>query len=76
LREAVTVDDQVDARAWAAWSRYELARILCADEQEGQALAEGKFLLREASETAERLGLRWLATAIKTDRVSGVLQGN
>ncbi len=54
--EAITVDDRVGARAWAARDRYEFARF--AHRSGGRELGEkAKPLLREAEKAAAELGL-------------------
>ena len=54
--EAITVDDRVGARAWAARARYEYARLAqrSGDREFSERAAR---LLREAERTAKELGL-------------------
>jgi len=61
LREAVEVDKQAEARAWAAWSMYELGRVLtCYPEASGSAMREGLMWISHARAEAQQMGLRWL----------------
>jgi hypothetical protein len=64
LREAIEVEDRVMAGAWAAWSRFELCKLLSHTRRGGFATREVRELLDGAQTEAERLGLRWLSTSI------------
>lgn len=61
LRESVDVDRRAEARAWAAWSEFELGCLLV--DMPGatkSARAEGIERLASARGSAERHGLLWM----------------
>jgi len=61
LRESVEVDRRVEARAWAAWSEFELGCVLLDAPGGSRTLrAEGRDLLAKAQRAAERHRLVWL----------------
>jgi DNA-binding winged helix-turn-helix (wHTH) protein len=64
LREAIEVEDRVMAGAWAAWSRFELSKLLVESKAGANATQESDVLLTRAREDAGRLGLRWLSRSI------------
>jgi hypothetical protein len=56
LEEAIETDERVGARAWAARSRYEFARVACRSENR-KVRSQAAQAFEEAREAAESLGL-------------------
>lgn len=63
LREAVEVDTRAEAKAWAAWSMYELGRVLMNHpDASPSARREGMRWISRARREARRMNMRWLST--------------